>query len=189
MTRQTPENVVKFLHDRGYTPDTIPTLRELQSMVGGSLATISKAVASYRADLKQSQQEPMSDAFRAIFTRAAEAAWSASVAEASKAAEEVRKDAESAAEDIRKECERLEGLNAELRAELAAVKTELQEARAAASEKTVRAKVADENAARLVEDIRRLREALSAAREERAEAIGALKALKESGGLKHDCRM
>lgn len=78
-------------------------------------------------------------------------------------------------------------MNAELRAELASVKTELQKARDAVAEQTVRAKVADENALRLVADIQRLREELAAAREAKAEAVGAIKALNadktKAGGM------
>lgn len=85
---------------------------------------------------------------------------------------------------MRKECDRLEAVNAELRAELAATKAELREARKDAAEQRVRAKVADENAVHLAADIERLREELAAAREARAEAVGALKALKEAHALK-----
>lgn len=80
--------------------------------------------------------------------------------------------------------DRLAGINAELRAELTAVKAELNEARSAIAEQTVRAKVADENAGHLVADIERLREELASAREAKAEAVGALNALKGAKGLK-----
>lgn len=180
MARQTPENVLDFLRDRGYTAETIPTMRELQSLIGGSLATISKAVAGYRAELEQAAQKPVPAAFKAVFDRAAESAWASAVAEATQAADSARRDAEGLLDQMRKECDRLEGLNAELRAEITAVKAELNEARAAVAEQTVRAKVADENAVHLVADIQRLRDELAAAREAKAEAVGALKALKES---------
>ena len=126
----------------------------------------------------------MPAAFKAIFDRAAESAWSSAAAEASRAAEIARKEAESLIDQMRRECDRLDGLNAELRAELAAVKAELKDAREAVAEQTVRAKVAGENAVHLTADIRRLRDELAAAREAKAEAVGALKALTAAGGLK-----
>lgn len=184
MTRQSSEKVLDFLRDRGYTLETIPTMRELRSLVGGSLATISRAVTDYRAELKRSARRPIQPSFKAIFDCAAEEAWQSAVAEASQAAERARQEAESLLDEMRKECDRLEGLNAELRAELTAVRAELKDTREAAAEQSVRAKVADENAERLVDDIRRLCDELAAAREAKAEAVGALKALKEARGLK-----
>lgn len=184
MARQTPENVLEFLRSRAYALETIPTLRELQSLTGGSLSTISKAASVYRAELTQTARQPVPAAFRAVFDRAAETAWSSAVAEAASAAESARQDAENLIEQMRKECDRLEALNAGLRSELAAVRAELKDAREAVAEQRVLAKVADENAVRLSADIQRLRDELSAAREARAEAVGALKALKEAGRLK-----
>ena len=181
MARQTPEAVLDFLRSRGYTIETIPTLREIQSLVGGALSTISKAVAIYRDELTKDAREPMPTEFQAIFMQAAKTAWSVSIATASKAADGARRDAEGALDQMRKECDRLDGLNAELRAELAAVRAELKNANDAVAEQKARAKVSDENAERLVEDVQRLREALAKAREEKAEAVGALRALKESG--------
>ena len=184
MARQSSEKVLEFLRERGYDLETIPTMRELRSLVGGSLATISRAVSDYRTELNQAAQKPVPAAFKVIFDRAADEAWRIAVDEASQAAESARREAEHLLEEMRKECDRLEGLNAELRAELDAVRAELKDAREAAAEQSVRAKVADENAEHLVDDIRRLRDELAAAREAKAEAVGALKALKVAQGLK-----
>lgn len=179
--RQTPDTVVEFMRNRGYTLDTLPTLRELQSLCGGSLATMSKAVSQYRIELERDAQSPMLDDFKATFDAAAKAAWSVAVNAQETAVAIARDEAEEDLDELRKECERLEALNADLRAEVAATKKKLEDAKAAAAEAKARASVADENAAHLVADIERLREALATAREERAEAVGALKAFKERG--------
>lgn len=45
--RTTKADVLAFLAEAGYTPDTLPTLRSIQARTGGSLETISRAVREF----------------------------------------------------------------------------------------------------------------------------------------------
>lgn len=122
------EQVLEFLRSRAYPIEDIPTLRNLQSIFGGgSLATISKGVAKYKAELEDQRTCEIPQAFHAVFAEVERQAWKVAGQKALEAAQVARLQADQERTEIDKQIVYLESANAEKAAKILSLQNRLKQ--------------------------------------------------------------